>query len=683
MGKVSLFQERNMRSLIYLTFYLMVDVSIGGKYLSKIYCKDHEDSEEHDSCGPTVDHDRKCSFIVDTQDAKCSDLRVHMDRNYSEPFNLRLYFTQNECTIPSMGADQSDDFVLLAENLNVSPVNKSVSMESVSMENLCGLVNLVLVMSNSSEPYIEHLVTPVFINCSSIDFKVEVKVGGDSNNSIEIVTPGESNPFKKTKFRITTGGSNQTTTTQCQPKAIMCMICDMDHEELEMFHESEEIRMAWQGMIASSKFSDRIKGWSSCVPMHEGSLEISEDNIVDMTNVTIPCDHTIYQESLCGVITYVDPMEKCMDMNITNNLVITPVYVNSSDCYQDYSGQCSTHIDFMKKGGKNAAVVKGDMFAAIIKPGGIVPSDPWHEYIKKLKGMQRVLDFYETSQCQDKCTSMYNKEKQEFDAIPKLSYRLISTLKLLLDKFDTADSNVYYMSSLVRSVLTCIEEDPKTCPFKNDVVENFVHLVKKAMVGKPRWKSASRQRRQLKTDGDKTKDWRNDKTGDDYNGAKNGQNGEEVCEGHGFSEGKCVAIGCCHWNDEVSGTDNNCWSSVGQESCLEEGTNWGKKKKERRNQDKNNGDGNKKDRNERNNQQNKKKWNQDEEDVEYESNGGEENGERRQKQGKQRDNEYEEENSRDSARESSERRRKQNKVDTKRPRKDEEFDWEGGDEYKD
>ena len=129
------------------------------------------------------------------------------------------------------------------------------------------------------------------------------------------------------------------------------MICDMDHEELEMFNESEEVKMAWQGMIASSKFSDRIKGWSSCVPMHQGSLEISSDNIVDLTNVTVPCDPAIYQESLCGVITYVDPMEKCMDINVTNNLVITPVYVNSSDCYQDHSGQCSTHIDFTRKGG--------------------------------------------------------------------------------------------------------------------------------------------------------------------------------------------------------------------------------------------------------------------------------------------------------------------------------------------
>ena len=48
----------------------------------------------------------------------------------------------------------------------------------------------------------------------------------------------------------------------------MCMICDMDHEELEMFNESEEVKMAWQGMIASSMFSDRIKGKLPGVPFH-------------------------------------------------------------------------------------------------------------------------------------------------------------------------------------------------------------------------------------------------------------------------------------------------------------------------------------------------------------------------------------------------------------------------------
>ena len=86
--------------------------------------------------------------------------------------------------------------------------------------------------------------------------------------------------------------------------------------------------------------------------MHEGSLEISANNMVDMTNVKIPCDGSIMEGNLCGVITYIDPMEKCMDVNVTNNLVITPVYVNYSDCsHSQYNnGQCSTHVDFMKKG---------------------------------------------------------------------------------------------------------------------------------------------------------------------------------------------------------------------------------------------------------------------------------------------------------------------------------------------
>ena len=29
-------------------------------------------------------------------------------------------------------------------------------------------------------------------------------------------------------------------------------------------------------------------------------------------------------------------------------------------------------------------------------------------------------------------------------------------------------------------------------------------------------------------------------------------------------------MGCCHWNVEVSDSDNNCWSSVGQNPCFVE-----------------------------------------------------------------------------------------------------------------
>ena len=63
------------------------------------------------------------------------------------------------------------------------------------------------------------------------------------------------------------------------------MICDMEYEELEFLSKSDEARVAWQGMIATSKLSERLKGWSSCIPMHEGSLEVSADNMVNMTNV--------------------------------------------------------------------------------------------------------------------------------------------------------------------------------------------------------------------------------------------------------------------------------------------------------------------------------------------------------------------------------------------------------------
>lgn len=39
-------------------------------------------------------------------------------------------------------------------------------------------------------------------------------------------------------------------------------------------------------------------------------------------------------------------------------------------------------------------------------------------------------------------------------------------------------------------------------------------------------------------------------------------NGEEACEGHGYTEEQCLQVGndCCHWNVI-------CWSSIGQDTC--------------------------------------------------------------------------------------------------------------------
>jgi len=44
-------------------------------------------------------------------------------------------------------------------------------------------------------------------------------------------------------------------------------------------------------------------------------------------------------------------------------------------------------------------------------------------------------------------------------------------------------------------------------------------------------------------------------------------NGEMVCEGHGFNREQCEAIGCCHFQEYISGA-YGCFSSVGQNQCF-------------------------------------------------------------------------------------------------------------------
>merc|ERR1719272_2486126 len=43
-------------------------------------------------------------------------------------------------------------------------------------------------------------------------------------------------------------------------------------------------------------------------------------------------------------------------------------------------------------------------------------------------------------------------------------------------------------------------------------------------------------------------------------GAPEGQGGEAMCEGKGYTEDQCSEVGCCQWDEE-------CWSAVGSGSC--------------------------------------------------------------------------------------------------------------------
>ena len=46
-------------------------------------------------------------------------------------------------------------------------------------------------------------------------------------------------------------------------------------------------------------------------------------------------------------------------------------------------------------------------------------------------------------------------------------------------------------------------------------------------------------------------------------------NGEEACEGYGYGQAECLAVGngsCCEWDDRVNDV-NECWSDIGQNTC--------------------------------------------------------------------------------------------------------------------
>jgi len=62
--------------------------------------------------------------------------------------------------------------------------------------------------------------------------------------------------------------------------------------------------------------------------------------------------------------------------------------------------------------------------------------------------------------------------------------------------------------------------------------------------------------------------------------------GETVCEGHGYSESECWALGCCQWDPTTNPADQGgpaapgtstgaCWSSVGDSPCHGYGSGFG------------------------------------------------------------------------------------------------------------
>ena len=170
----------------------------------------------------TFEFSRACSKIVEENDAKCSNLTLKLKKSYPDSFNLRVYVTTDDCTLPDLkNLDSTLGFELVkkANKLESRGVNE-VNFDEFSLENLCGLVNLVTVMADSSSnSYIEHSVTPFFINCSSIDYGIEVL---SQNGTLETLTAGIDNPFKQSEFKINFQGKRKCNTQVSVPNTCTC-----------------------------------------------------------------------------------------------------------------------------------------------------------------------------------------------------------------------------------------------------------------------------------------------------------------------------------------------------------------------------------------------------------------------------------------------------------------------------
>ena len=84
-------------------------------------------------------------------------------------YNAKLYQTTEECSLPDL--EQSND------NFGFRPIKEpeeatdELNFGQVRVQD-CGLVNLAVVLTNPNAGYVEHLIQPIFVNCS-LDFQVD------------------------------------------------------------------------------------------------------------------------------------------------------------------------------------------------------------------------------------------------------------------------------------------------------------------------------------------------------------------------------------------------------------------------------------------------------------------------------------------------------------------------------
>lgn len=160
---------------------------------------------------------RKCSTpAINANQSDCSDLAIKLHTPVPSGYAISAYLTQEKCSIPDVSNPRNSGFQLLKDVTSISPDASNVSFGPVDASNFCGLLNLVFVLSDERQGYVEHTVKTLFINCSNVNFGLEIM----GNESL-VVTHGDENPLKDMNIVVT-----NIETDKCRPQVMMCMICD-------------------------------------------------------------------------------------------------------------------------------------------------------------------------------------------------------------------------------------------------------------------------------------------------------------------------------------------------------------------------------------------------------------------------------------------------------------------------
>merc|ERR1712107_286603 len=139
----------------------------------------------------------------------------------------------------------------------------------------------------------------------------------------------------------------------CDAKVMICMWCPDGHEMEEWGLDTLEGWKHFEEIAATASFNSLMDGIGHCFPVLD---PLNTSQPIHLSDIDIPCDSRMYfhSEGFCGIVTYIDPMDKCLDANPWNDVRIIPVAIQNYTCEDDLTYDTYTihddddHDDFFR-----------------------------------------------------------------------------------------------------------------------------------------------------------------------------------------------------------------------------------------------------------------------------------------------------------------------------------------------